>query len=178
VPDDVVVCTHGVRDRCCGSFGTALALEASAAGVPVRRTSHLGGHRFAPTAVLLPSGTAWANLDAATLAGIATRAVPLDAVLDRYRGSVAFAEPAHQAAEREAFRDVGWAWLGWRRRVLDVDGGLVRVEALDETRRWHGWEVSVDAGRTLPVPECGLPIDAATKFETEVIVTGTRRVTR
>ena len=64
--DDVLVCGHGSRDRCCGSRD-ALALTALAQGHPVRRTSHLGGHRFAPTALLLPEGTAWGSLDDALL---------------------------------------------------------------------------------------------------------------
>lgn len=175
-PDDVLVCTHGARDRCCGSDGTALALEAAAAGVPVRRTSHLGGHRFAATAVLLPSGTAWADLDAATLAGIVARTIPVEDVLDRYRGSAGFSSPAHQAAEREAFRVVGWPWLGWRRRALDFADGAVRIEAVDHEGGGHAWEVSVTAGRTLPVPECGQPVERAKKSETEVLVTSVRRL--
>ena len=50
-------------DRCCGSLGTALAQELLADplqlgdDVRVWRTSHTGGHRFAPTALVLPQGT-------------------------------------------------------------------------------------------------------------------------
>ncbi len=52
------VCTQGSHDVCCGSEGTALSLEANKnlPGVKVRRVSHLGGHRFAPTAVTFPDG--------------------------------------------------------------------------------------------------------------------------
>lgn len=66
-PIDVLICTHGRRDVCCGKFGTALALRAEkvlrGTGVRIRRTSHLGGHRFAPTALVLPEGTLWAFAD-------------------------------------------------------------------------------------------------------------------
>ena len=48
---DVLVCTHGTRDTCCGSLGTRLWRDLDAGGATVRRTSHTGGHRFAPTAV-------------------------------------------------------------------------------------------------------------------------------
>jgi hypothetical protein len=66
---DVLVCTHGRRDRCCGSMGTELALELVADPdrlgplARARRTSHTGGHRFAPTAMVLPDGTGWAFAD-------------------------------------------------------------------------------------------------------------------
>ncbi|MEL7208211.1 MAG: sucrase ferredoxin, partial [Actinomycetota bacterium] len=49
---DLLVCTHGTRDRCCGKRGTNL-FRALIDRVPpdtrVWRTSHTGGHRFAPT---------------------------------------------------------------------------------------------------------------------------------
>ena len=56
----LLICTHGSRDRCCGRLGTILHRSASARwpDVDVHRISHTGGHRFAPTAILLPSGTA------------------------------------------------------------------------------------------------------------------------
>src|SRR5690606_19672644 len=68
----VLVCTHGRRDACCGTLGTrvSLALPGLGGGVRVWRTSHTGGHRFAPTALLLPEGTAWAYLDPERLTAI------------------------------------------------------------------------------------------------------------
>ena len=58
------VCTQGSHDVCCGSEGTALSLDASKnlQGIKVRRVSHLGGHRFAPTAVTFPDGRMWSHL--------------------------------------------------------------------------------------------------------------------
>ena len=48
----LLVCTHGGRDRCCGSDGTRLFQALfPPPGVRVWRTSHTAGHRFAPTAI-------------------------------------------------------------------------------------------------------------------------------
>ncbi|HEV7762737.1 MAG TPA: sucrase ferredoxin, partial [Acidimicrobiales bacterium] len=50
-PIDVLVCTHGRRDVCCGSDGMRTYAQLAALALPgVRlwRTSHTGGHRFAP----------------------------------------------------------------------------------------------------------------------------------
>ncbi|MFI9379753.1 sucrase ferredoxin [Kutzneria sp. NPDC052558] len=53
----LLVCTNGRRDVCCAVEGRPLAgaLAAANPGL-VWETTHTGGHRFAPTAVLLPTG--------------------------------------------------------------------------------------------------------------------------
>lgn len=50
-----LVCTHGSRDRCCGTFGYPVfkTLEAQNSR-RVLEVSHLGGHRFAPVVVAFP----------------------------------------------------------------------------------------------------------------------------
>lgn len=54
----VLVCTHGKRDVCCARTGPALftALCEQLGGPSVWQTTHLGGHRYAPTLVSLPDG--------------------------------------------------------------------------------------------------------------------------
>ena len=53
----VLVCTHGRRDRCCALLGTATwQALADLGGAEVWQTTHLGGHRFAPTLLSLPDG--------------------------------------------------------------------------------------------------------------------------
>jgi hypothetical protein len=58
-----LVCTHGARDRCCAKWGMPM-FEALRARAPHRvwQSSHLGGHRFAPTIVTLPFGLMWGRL--------------------------------------------------------------------------------------------------------------------
>ena len=61
----LLLCTNGRRDVCCAVRGRPVALAAAAARPgQVWETSHTGGHRFAPTGVLLPSGATLARLDA------------------------------------------------------------------------------------------------------------------
>lgn len=63
-----LVCTNGKRDVCCAVAGRPLANQAARlARGQVFETSHTGGHRFAPTGVLLPSGLTFARLDAPEL---------------------------------------------------------------------------------------------------------------
>lgn len=63
----LLVCTHGRRDRCCAVDGRALATAVVATGeADVWECSHLGGHRFAPTALVLPTGYLYGRLDPTT----------------------------------------------------------------------------------------------------------------
>lgn len=68
------VCTNGKRDACCATLGRQVAVAAEAAEalgaaaepgeIPaIWEITHLGGHRFAPTALVLPSGYSYGRLD-------------------------------------------------------------------------------------------------------------------
>lgn len=176
---DVLVCAHGARDVCCGSGGTALALAVLAddlPGVRVARTSHTGGHRFAPTAFVLPAGTAWAHADIDLVRRVLARAGAVDDLLARYRGSTGIGPAPAQAAERAAFAAVGWGWLDRRRRATVGDDGTVVVEADGGGTGHRAWRVQVAPGAAAPVPDCGRPVGPATKAEREWLVTGIEEI--
>jgi len=64
------VCTHGSRDACCAVVGRPVYDELLASVPPDDRSlvweiSHLGGHRFAPTILSLPSASVHGRLSAA-----------------------------------------------------------------------------------------------------------------
>jgi hypothetical protein len=163
VTADLLICTHGRRDRCCGSFGTNLFTAVGArhvrAGVRSWRVSHTGGHRFAPTAIVLPEGHLWSWLDGDLVDAIVHRRGTPDEVLDHYRGSSAMAAPPVQVAEREAFRREGWSWLDAHRvgSVVDEDGDRFEVR-LDATRPDGStvtYEAVVERTGTVAQPVCG-----------------------
>ena len=82
------VCANGRRDACCALRGGALARELadSSPSLDVWECSHLGGHRFAATALVLPWGTVHGRLDANAARRLleAPASNPID--LDHYRG--------------------------------------------------------------------------------------------
>ena len=181
--DDLLVCTHGRRDACCGSNGTSLWKELRdttdllPATTRLHRTSHTGGHRFAPTAIHLPSATSWAWLDAATVRTIARRDAPFATVAHLYRGSCSLSTPAEQVAEQAVLREVDWPWLDCRRQgAVVADGSRHHVElayvAPDGTA--GVWSAEVVAADRVPVPACGAPVEQAPKYEVvHAIVPGT-----
>jgi hypothetical protein len=172
---DVLICGHGRRDRCCGSLGTSLQEDVARAGrlpadVRLWRTSHTGGHRFAPTAIVLPEGTCWGYLDAGAVAGIVTREGPAIEQTPRYRGCAGLASGAVQALERDVLAEVGWDLLDRPRRGEEDGDGTVRLSVDEPGGRTRTWQARVRVSRVLPVPQCGQPVTGAEKTEEELAV--------
>jgi hypothetical protein len=189
---DVLICTHGRRDLCCGSRGTELFGALSGAdgqappaegtegpgrrppGPEVRwwRTSHTGGHRFAPTALVLPSATLWAYADPVLLHRVVSADGPVGDVIGHYRGCATLGPPAHQALEADVLAQVGWALLASWRRAVDGADGVVQLEALAQGT----WEGRVSEGRRVPAPDCRTDPADTFKYSSEWVVEGLRRV--
>jgi len=170
---DVLICTHGSRDRCCGADGMRLYVELLAMALPgVRlwRTSHTGGHRFAPTGLTFPDGRAWAWLDAELVRRIVEQDLTPDEIAAHDRGSVGLLDPYAQAAEGAVFARVGWPWLDAARTAVvqaPANGGPAQVLVTGAGRHY---EVEVAIDRMVPVPECGLPLTEARKDSPEMVV--------
>ncbi|MFZ2176843.1 MAG: sucrase ferredoxin [Rhodococcus sp. (in: high G+C Gram-positive bacteria)] len=59
----VLVCAHGKRDQCCAVLGRPVASRlADEFRGAVWECSHTGGHRFAPSMILLPTGFSYGRL--------------------------------------------------------------------------------------------------------------------
>ncbi|HEX6241758.1 MAG TPA: sucrase ferredoxin [Polyangiales bacterium] len=118
-----LVCVHGRRDRCCAQKGMPVySAFAAQVGDAVWQTSHLGGHRFAATLVVLPAGISYGRLEA----GEASALIEAHArgrlhALDKLRGRCAYPAEA-QAADvslREQLREHALdavRWLGSEQR--------------------------------------------------------------
>jgi hypothetical protein len=179
-PPEVLVCGHGRRDPCCGRWGTLLHVELAAreSAARVWRCSHTGGHRFAPTAITLPDGRAWAYVDADLVAGVLDRTTDVTELVAHDRGCLAL-DPWAQVVERALFERVGWTWLDGS--VTDVQSEVATDrQSARVTMRWQeadGTPGHADAEvvvtRTLPVLVCGEPPEAAKKSSPEL---GLRRL--
>ncbi|HSA51079.1 MAG TPA: sucrase ferredoxin [Yinghuangia sp.] len=143
----ILVCTNGKRDRCCATAGRPLA-EALSVRVPgaVWEATHLGGHRFAPTALVLPDGYVYGRLDPDSAVS-ALNAARTGAMLTAdCRGRSTWSRPA-QAAE-----------LAVREDILEFGADRLRVAA-PEPHGDSAWTVRVDHvdGRTWTVEVTAQP---------------------
>lgn len=104
------VCTHGSRDACCAVVGRSVYDELLASVPPDERSlvweiSHLGGHRFAPTTLSLPSGSVHGRLDAADTIAMRAAATQGQVFLKGFRGRGSVPAPLQVAciAVRNAY---------------------------------------------------------------------------
>ncbi len=137
----LLVCTNGRRDVCCAVAGRPVASGlADEFGDAVWECTHIGGHRFAPTALLLPTGYTYGDVNVERGRALLTEP---GVITDRCRGRSTFA-PAGQAAEL-AVRDL----------IGCTDPDALRVSERDS--RWRvahvdgrAWTVNVEAVPTSP----------------------------
>ena len=141
--DVFAVCGHGERDPCCARLGRPLHRALQAARPEATwQTSHLGGHRFAPTLVHLPSGVCLGRVPAARAREVAETLEAGRVPVDLLRGRVG--DPwAVQAAEALFRAERGLDRLD-DVAVLGADGDVVTLRAGDEV-------VRVEVGRE-PLP--------------------------
>jgi hypothetical protein len=93
----LLVCTNSKRDVCCALYGRPIATALN-----LWECTHTGGHRFAPTGVLLPTGHLYGRLDHQ----LAERVVTEGVVADRCRGRSCFT-PRGQVAEVAVRHQIG-----------------------------------------------------------------------
>lgn len=126
---DILVCTHGSHDMCCARYGnpfyaqaTALVSELELNDVRVWRSSHFGGHRMAPTAIDLPDGRYYGNLDRTSFQSILTRTGNIECLNKVYRGWGILPNPI-QVLERNLIMLYGWDWFNYKvaGKILDLD---------------------------------------------------------
>lgn len=82
-----LVCTHGTRDRCCGTLGFPVyrSLHENSSR-KVLQVSHLGGHRYAPVVLALPEWRFFGHMDQVTCLDMDQTLNSGRAYLPGYRG--------------------------------------------------------------------------------------------
>jgi hypothetical protein len=182
----VLICTQGTHDVCCGSDGTRFATEVeqevarhhgSTGGalghLRVHRVSHTGGHRFAPTAMTLPDGRMWADLDLDLLTRIVTRSGPVDDdLLGRCRGWWGAETGPGQMAERAVFGQLGWMAENLNRFIEEGDScdEAVRMTVtVGDQNSEVVYGIDVGVAREIPSIACrepgGLPAKPSVEYE-------------
>ncbi len=180
------VCTHGARDACCALLGRSV-YEDLLASVPTEQrasvweVSHVGGHRFAPTMLSLPSGSVHGRLDAAAAIEMHAEAAQGRVLLAGFRGRSAYPSPLQVAgiAVRNEFDIREQDALDVLRVVKDkavpAPTSVVFVDDQMETEVRHvdgrTWRVTVQRAQ-LP----GLRAESCTKLPESIFVWNVREL--
>jgi hypothetical protein len=146
----LLVCTHGIRDRCCARFGQTLLRELLREADPdwVWQATHVGGDRFAGNLVILPEGLYYGRVGQDDIAPILASHQAGRIELPRYRGRSCHPF-AVQAAEGHVRRVTGLAGIGDLRFLSARRDARERftVELLAEPAAMvHEVEVGVELG--------------------------------
>lgn len=166
----LLVCTHGRRDACCAVHGRSLLTAVLAAADPAQRPhiwecSHIGGHRFAPSTLTLPSGAVHGRVTPSEAPDFLVRTMHGEVLPERFRGRTCYPAPFQAAG-------------AYIRRVMDVDAAseldvqrvvagkavpahpttsMFETLARAEVRAQDGrvWRVLVEEHETTRVESCG-----------------------
>ncbi len=165
----LLVCANGRRDVCCARRGRALAARCEARHPGrVWESTHLGGHRFAPTALVLPTGQALArvtpDLGAAALDAADSRLLVSGIGPWHDRGRVHL-DPAAQVADAAVRHLLGEGDPG-ALRTTDARDGVIEVRHRDG----RAWRVVAHADVVEPPrpDSCGKPAVASRVWRAEV----------
>ena len=120
VTRDILICTHGSHDRCCARYGNPFYFNATSIvssleldNVRIWKSSHFGGHRFAPTAIDFPDGRYYGALDQESFQSILTRTGDITFLKKVYRGW-GILPNSIQVLERELILRHGWDWFNYK----------------------------------------------------------------
>jgi hypothetical protein len=181
----LLVCTHGRRDRCCAVNGRALLTSLLDAASDDQRAriwecSHVGGHRFAPVTLSLPSGAVHGRIDTEKAAELLRLHEDGRVWIDHLRGRSGFLAPCQAAAGAvrrllgiDRVDDLDVLRLVDGRAVPANDGLVEMTSAVTEVRHRDGraWQVAVErVALDQPRPEsCGKePVAAAAWVAREI----------
>ncbi|PAT08631.1 sucrase ferredoxin [Corynebacterium hadale] len=161
----LLVCTHAKRDRCCAVKGRSMINKLvqkypfGKGNDVVWETSHIKGHRFAPTMLLMPWAYSFGRMTFEATDAMLEAALRGEYFVPGNRGRGTLSAPA-QAAEVAVAAELSRAGEQVRYGELEVtdvavtgDGGYVRVDK-------HGASYTVELARkeiSGVVPSCGKP---------------------
>ena len=134
----ILVCPHARRDACCARLGRPLIDELLAITDQERiwETTHLGGHRFAPTCLALPSQVVYGRVASDRVPELAAAVASGEVVPDLMRGRTTYV-PALQAAEV-----VARTRLDIRDETLELVGSTVDGDRTSSI--WRSGDTRVD----------------------------------
>jgi hypothetical protein len=168
-----VVCTHGKRDACCARLGLPVLRALCNASAPgsVWQSTHLGGHRFAPTLLVLPWGYCYGRLTPQEAADLPAAFAHRRLIhLHRLRGRATF-DPPTQAAEVSLRQHLDLTGLDdlTHLRTDALGAGRWRVTFLTAQTTHSLFVEETTRADALTAPSCGDPLQPFTTLSARLL---------
>ncbi len=127
--NELFICTHGARDQCCGKYGLQLYQEFETQPNQKRtsqfriwKSSHIGGHRYAPTFYEAPSMRWYGLFNKKDIPDFLNREEAKFNIANNYRGMSGIINKYALLAENELFKKYSWNWLKAENKNYEVTG--------------------------------------------------------
>lgn len=155
----VLVCTHGKRDRCCAVKGRSLIRELERDDDIVWETSHIKGHRFAPTMLVMPWAYSFGRMSTEAAGAMIDHALAGEYFVPGNRGRGTLRAPA-QVAEVAVAAELA-------RAGEPVRFGQLLVDAT-ETRGAEATVTVSEAAPAAPAAPAAAGTDRARRWRVEL----------
>ena len=177
---DIFVCTHGSQDVCCASFGFPIYSKLKNKfqkyefeNTRVWRTSHIGGHRYAPNVIDMPNGRVWSRFGVDDIDGIFDMQYSVDEIKRFYRGLIGLDTPYEQVLERKLLLESGWDWTNTMFKSELVESkdnqAIVQIETLgSDTSAKSLYQATIEINGYVQRIECRSGIETKKEPQYEI----------
>lgn len=124
---ELFICTHGLRDQCCGIYGNQLYEEfketifkSNNKDFRIWKSSHIGGHRYAPTFFEAPNMRWYGLFDLNSIETFLDRKQNDFKIKNNYRGMSGINNKFAALVENELFKEYSWEWLSFTNKSYEV----------------------------------------------------------
>lgn len=123
---EIFICVHGTRDQCCGKYGIQLyhtfkeTVDRLNLNYRIWKSSHIGGHRYAPTFFEAPSMRWYGLFTLNSVEAYLTRNQNNFSVINNYRGMSGISNKLASLIENELFKEYSWEWLNFSNKNYEM----------------------------------------------------------
>lgn len=123
---EIFICVHSNRDQCCGKYGFTLfqkfneIIHQNNLNFRVWKSSHIGGHRYAPTFFEAPSMRWYGLFDLNLAEDFLLRDKNKLFVNNNYRGMSGLNNKIASLVEGELFKQYSWEWESFSNKNYEI----------------------------------------------------------
>ena len=126
VTNEIFICVHSNRDQCCGKYGLQIyhkfteLVTKNNLNFRIWKSSHIGGHRYAPTFFEAPSMRWYGLFDINSAENYLLRDRNKSFIDNNYRGMSGINNKIAAIVENELFKEYSWDWEHFTQKSYQI----------------------------------------------------------